>query len=246
MGYRAKTIDEVEPTSGRIEPRFSGSRESYRMTQLPLAVTSWALDSIDFIGIVNSRVKWDPAQCVVAPGDAVKAMIMTMVMGAYRPALENVARRYTGQPMELYFESVNDPMQLDPDMLARTLTKLHEENVPQLFATVSAALRTRWKIVTKAAHSDTSSVSVQGEYENGYDGDGNVTSTAQAVAVPMSIRHRRCRLPIVSQTSHSPMHVEVTFLPSLHAIAPPSQGLVFLRPFPEPPSSGIPWYYGLC
>ncbi len=173
MGYRAKTIDEVERASGRIEPRFSGSRESYRMTQLPLAVTSWVLDSIDFIGIVNSRVKWDPAQCGVAPGDALKAMIMTMVMGSYRPALENVARRYTGQPMELYFESVSDPMQLDPDMLARTLTKLHEANAPQLFATVSAALRTRWKIVTKAAHSDTSSVSVQGEYENGYDGDGN-------------------------------------------------------------------------
>ncbi len=64
------------------------------MTQLPVAVTSWVIDSIDLIGIVNSRVRWDPSQCKVAPGDAVKAMIMIMVMGGYRSALENVASRF--------------------------------------------------------------------------------------------------------------------------------------------------------
>ncbi len=173
MSYKAKTLDEVCRTSGRVEPKLVPSRQSYRMTQLPLAVTSWILDSIDFIGIVNSRVKWDPSQCKVAPGDAVKAMIMTMVMGSYRPALENVAGRFSGQPMELYFESVSDPSQLDPDMLARTLTKLHKADAPQIFASVSVALRARWGIKTVAAHSDTSSVSVEGRYENGYDEDGN-------------------------------------------------------------------------
>lgn len=173
MGYKAKTLDDVRRISGRVEPMFSPARQSYRMTQLPVAVTSWVIDSIDLIGIVNSRVRWDPSQCKVAPGDAVKAMIMTMVMGGYRPALENVASRFNGQPMELYFESIDDPDMLDPDMLARVLTKLHEADAPQIFSTVSAALRARWGIKTVAAHSDTTSVSVEGRYVRGYDDEGN-------------------------------------------------------------------------
>ena len=192
MSYRAKTVDDVQRSSGRVQPRFSDSRKPYKMTQLPLAVTSWVLDSIDLIGIVNSRVRWGPSQCKVAPGDAVKAMIMAMVMGAYRPALENVAGRYTGQPMELYFESVDDPSLLDPDMLARTLTKLHEADAVQLFATVSAALRARWGIETAAVHSDTTSVSVEGRYENGYDKDGNhlvADEDGRAMVDPVDTMH---------------------------------------------------------
>ena len=36
MSYRAKTVDDVQRSSGRVQPRFSDSRKPYKMTQLPL------------------------------------------------------------------------------------------------------------------------------------------------------------------------------------------------------------------
>lgn len=166
MVYRKKTLDEVDRrvrSAGAV--RFNPVPHIVEITSLPTAVMSWILDSIRFTDIVNTSVEWDPLQCKVSPGDAVKAMVMTMTMDAYRPALENIASRFRGQPLELLFDSVGDHNDLDPDMLARTLDRFHDAGVVKLFMTVSAALRTRFGITTGAVHSDTTSVSLQGSYD---------------------------------------------------------------------------------
>ncbi len=52
-----------------------------------------------------------------------------------------------------------------------------------MFSTVSAALRARFGIKTRAIHSDTSSVSVEGGYDC-YDDDGNaIVSVSDGVAI---------------------------------------------------------------
>lgn len=173
MVYRMKGPDEVHRESTRVNAPFAGGRSRVvEITSLPTAVMSWILDSICFSDMVNTSVEWDAAQCGVTPGDAVKAMILTMTMDAYRPALENVARRFSGQPVELMFDSVKTAGDLDPDMLARTLDKFHECDMTRLFMTVSAALRSHFGITTKAIHSDTTSVSVEGTY--GFDEEDDV------------------------------------------------------------------------
>ena len=165
MAYRMKTMDEVNRVSTRVPARFAESSDVSEITSLPTAVMSWILDSVGFADLVNTSVQWDPSQCRVTPGDAVKAMVLTMTMDAYRPALENVARRFCGQPVGLMFDSVSSAADLDPDMLARTLDRVHDADPVKLFMTVSAALRSRFGIVSKIVHSDTTSVSVRGTYD---------------------------------------------------------------------------------
>ncbi|MCQ2071358.1 MAG: IS1634 family transposase [archaeon] len=172
MVYIKKDPSEVERISTRVNPGFLGcGRMQFKITSLPMAVASYILDSIGFTGIVDSALEWDPKQCIVTPGDAIKAMVLTMVMGGYRPALENVWSKFKGQPLQLYFDSVTDCRQFDPDMLARMLTRLHESDDVALFMTVATALRTRYGLKTKACHSDTTSVSVEGAYDR-YDPEG--------------------------------------------------------------------------
>jgi transposase len=167
MVYRKKTLDEVQRTSKRITgTTFDPTPHIVEVTSLPTAVMSWILDSIGFSDIVNTSVDWDPVQCKVSPGDALKSMILTMAMDAYRPALENVAGRFRGQPVRLLFDSVEKAADLDPDMLARALDKFHDAGPVKLFMTVSAALRSHFSIKTKAVHSDTTSVSVYGTYDH--------------------------------------------------------------------------------
>ena len=172
MAYRRKDLSEVERPNLRSGANFVGvGRDLFKITSLPMAVSSYILDSIGFNRLVDTSLKWDPSQCDVSPGDAIRAMVLTMVMSGYRPALENVHSKFSGQPLPLYFESVSDYRQLDPDMLARTLTKLHESDDVKLFMNVSSALRARLGLKTRAVHSDTTSVSVEGSYDR-YDEQG--------------------------------------------------------------------------
>ena len=192
MVYSRKGPDQFERKSNRSNPRYEGTGPTvYKTTSLPMAIASWVLDSIDFIGMVNSAVAWDAQQCKVSPGDAVKAMVMTMVMSGYRPALENVNTKFMGQPLNLYFDSVTEHTDLSPDMLARTLTKLHQADAPRLFMAASAAMRSHWGIRTRAVHSDTTSISVYGEYER-YDSEGRaliVDDEGNLVPDPMDTMH---------------------------------------------------------
>ena len=157
-------------------PIFSTDTDEFLFTALPVAVSSWVLESIGFREMINSAVEWDAFQCDVSPGDAAKSMVLAMAMDAERPALENMNTCFEHEPLNLYFTSVGDRSQLSPDMYARILTKIHDAGDDKLFSSVSAALRARFGIKTRALHSDTSSVSVEGEYDR-YDDDGNAIVT---------------------------------------------------------------------
>ena len=50
-------------------PVFSSENDEFLFTALPVAVSSWVLESIGFREIVNSTVEWDAVQCNVTPGD---------------------------------------------------------------------------------------------------------------------------------------------------------------------------------
>lgn len=182
MAYNMKR--HVAGSTGGIQaPVFSSENDEFLFTALPVAASSWVLESIGFREIVNSTVEWDAQQCNVTPGDAAKSMILAMAMNAERPALENMNACFEHEPLNLYFTSVGDHLDLSPDMYARTLTRIHESGDEKLFSTVSAALRARFGIKTRALHSDTSSVSVEGAYDC-YDDDGNtIVSVSDGVAV---------------------------------------------------------------
>lgn len=173
MAYRMQTY-EAGTAKKKGSPSFGENEYELLYTSLPVAVSSWVLESIGFRDLVNTSVRWDATQSGVTPGDAAKAMVLTMAMGPERPAIENVSRRFEHEPVSLYFDSVDDRRQLDPDMLARTLTRIHDADEGKLFMSVSAALRTHFGIRTKAIHSDTTSVSVWGDYDV-YDEDGSAS-----------------------------------------------------------------------
>jgi transposase len=171
MAYKMKKYEGGTERKRKV-PSFSVDDEEFLFTSVPVAVTSWVLESIGFRELIDSSVEWDVTQCDVTPGDAAKAMVMTMSMGPERPAIENVSGQFDHEPLSLYFDSIERKEQLDPDMLARTLTKIHEAGEDRLFMSTSAAMRAFFGVKTRALRSDTTSVSVWGEYdvydENGY------------------------------------------------------------------------------
>ena len=82
-----------------MSPEFSDGGDVETYTSLPVAVSSWVLESIGFTELVNGMVTWDPKQCDITPGDAAKAMVLALSMGAERPAIENLAKRFEDEPL---------------------------------------------------------------------------------------------------------------------------------------------------
>lgn len=165
MAYTRKQYEAGTAKRPNVTVGFSDTDDILQYTSLPVAVSSWVLESIDFTEMINTSFKWDQRQCKVTPGDAIKAMVLTMSMNAERPAIENVASRYQNEPLQVYFGSVEKTSDLNPDLLARALTRFHEAGEDKLFSSVSAAIRSYFGIKSHVIHSDTSSVSVYGEYE---------------------------------------------------------------------------------
>ena len=162
MAYKMKTYE--AGTGKKLStPSFSVDKEEFLFTSIPVAVTSWVLESIGF----RELTRWSvgTSHDVTSPPVAAKAMVMTMSMGPERPAIENVSAQFDHEPLQLYFDSIGAKEQLDPNVLARTLTKIHEASADRLFMSTSVAIRTFFGVKSRAVHSDTTSVSVWGDYD---------------------------------------------------------------------------------
>ena len=67
MAYKMKTYE--AGTGKKLStPSFSVDKEEFLFTSIPVAVTSWVLESIGFRELVNTIVSWDVTQCDVTPG----------------------------------------------------------------------------------------------------------------------------------------------------------------------------------
>lgn len=113
--------------------------------------------------IVNSMVKWDPKQCDLEPGTLVVALIINLLID--RQPLCAIEYFYESQDLDLLFAESVIAKQLNDDALGRTLDRLAQADREQLIQSVALCAVNVGDMEIRSVHADTTSVSVQGEFE---------------------------------------------------------------------------------
>jgi len=91
--------------------------------------------------------------------------------------LVNISTNYQEMPLQLIFETVTSLEDLDRFTIASHLDRLYDAGVDSVYSKIAAAVRAYYKIISKAVHSDTTSMSVWGSYESDYQNDGGIDIT---------------------------------------------------------------------
>ena len=176
MVYRKGTLEDRKST--RRTARFGGVMENVIVDiPFPLAVSSKLLDDFGFTEIIDSSLDWDPKQCKTSPGDACKSIVMATSSIKERPAIMNIGLNYEELPLDLLFDTVQSAADLDRFSLAEHLDRLYEAGTDKVYLKVASAVRAHYEIVSKRAHSDTTSVNVWGMYDSDYQNDGGIDIT---------------------------------------------------------------------
>ncbi len=176
MVYRKGSLEDMK-RSRRCATYGGAMSEMITNIPFPTAVASKILDDIGFNRIIDSSLDWDPKQCKISPGDAFKSIILSTASVKERPAIMNIEIEYQEAPLELLFDTVKESMDLGRFELSAHLDRLFEAGVDNVFMKVAAAARAHYNIVSKAAHADTTSVSVWGAYDSDYENDGGIDIT---------------------------------------------------------------------
>lgn len=176
MVYRKGTLDDRK--CFRTEASYARAISDCVLDiPFPLAIANKLLDDFGFSEMVDSMLDWDPKQCHISPGDAFKAIIMSTMSVTLRPAVMNVHLAYQDLPLQLLFDTVRHFEDLDRFAIADHLDRLYDAGVSKVYGNVSATIRAHYEIVSKVAHSDTTSINVWGEYLSDYQNDGGMDIT---------------------------------------------------------------------
>jgi transposase len=122
---------------------------------------------------IEASVKWDSTQCNLSPGQIVKALVINTLTG--RKPLYKVSEFYETQDVELLFGSGVKAEYFNDDALGRTLDRLSEIDLQLLLSSISVAANIAHEIPIKFIHSDTTSVSVYGDYKYDQNDILNIT-----------------------------------------------------------------------
>jgi transposase len=121
-------------------------------------------------GNVNRMLNWNEPNAKVSPGLLIEALVVCIMCG--RKPLWKVERFWAEQDMELLFKDVGlTYKQLNDDALGHALEKLATLDKKEVLSAVSLALLTAHNLSINSVHLDTTTISVQGAYENDTYGD---------------------------------------------------------------------------
>jgi transposase len=116
-------------------------------------------------GNINRMLKWDEPNAKVSPGLLIEALVVCIMCG--RKPLWKVERFWAQQDMELLFKDTGlTAKQLNDDALGRALEKLATLDMKTVLNAVSLALLLEHDLTISFVHLDTTTISVQGAYEN--------------------------------------------------------------------------------
>jgi transposase len=120
---------------------------------------------------LDTFLTWDTTQCKLSPGIRIKALVINIL--ATRIPLYLVSRFYLYQDLANLFGKGVLLQDLNDDCLARALDKLAESISKKVISCIVLQALSSENITITHLHSDTTSVSVYGEYEDQEDDDIN-------------------------------------------------------------------------
>lgn len=120
-------------------------------------------DSLNVVGHINERVSWDPQRTDMSPGEAIKALVINLLVK--RKPLYRVGEFYEKMDIENLFGKAWSPEDFNDDKLGRALEKLAKSDLPGIYHAIAWEALEKEGILLDQAHIDTTSFSLQGIYE---------------------------------------------------------------------------------
>jgi len=113
---------------------------------------------------INHMLDWDETRCRLSPGQRVEAMIINCLMN--RSPLYQLPVFFEHMDVENMFGEGITPSDLNDDAMGRALDKLAEAGPEKVYGTVALRVMCNENIDVGIIHADTTSVSVQGAYDD--------------------------------------------------------------------------------
>lgn len=120
-------------------------------------------DTLNVVGHINDKVSWDPVRSEMSPGEAVKALIINLLVK--REPLYRVKEFYGNMDIPNLFGKEWQPEDFNDDRLGRALEKMAKSDLPGIYHAISREALLTEGIALDQAHLDTTSLSLQGFYE---------------------------------------------------------------------------------
>lgn len=122
------------------------------------------LSMIGFVDFIDRSVKWDEKHWKVSPGNLAKAVILVTFLKIRAP-LSKIKEAFEGVDTEALFGEGVMPEHLNDYAIARALERINDAKPDGLFSSLCLSLYSKFDIVFKRLHSDTTTISFYGEYE---------------------------------------------------------------------------------
>lgn len=119
---------------------------------------------------INNMVNWRPDNSKVSPGLLIETLIVTILRG--RRPLWKIQEYWVQQKLDLLLEGTGISVeQLNDDAYARALDKLQTVNMKELISLVCLTMLQAHNLSIESLHLDTTSVSVEGIFDDENEGD---------------------------------------------------------------------------
>ena len=128
-----------------------------------LGIVAGIVDQIGLVEEIDRLIKPHPQQ-IISTGQVVKAMILNG-LGFVSAPLYLFSEFFVGKATEHLLGEGIKPEHLNDDRIGRALDSLSNQGLTPLFTSIAMLAHQRFNLSTKSLHLDSSSFSLEGNYE---------------------------------------------------------------------------------
>jgi len=152
----------------KVKVKFEHVTDKKLILPFNILLANKFLNAIGFVDFINHSVKWNPTQWTVSPGNLAKAVILVTFLQIRSP-LYKIQKSFIGIDTEALFGKGVMPEHLNDDAIGRTLDRINDAKLEGLFSSLCLSLYTKYSIAFNRIHSDTTTLSFYGQYEQDED-----------------------------------------------------------------------------
>lgn len=156
------------------------------------------MKKIRFVELINETVVWDQKQWHISPGNLLKAIVLNTFTDRRAP-LYKLSEAYQGIDTKFLFGDGVTYEQITDSAVGEALERLHAANAGKLFQTLCLSVFDRFKIPIKRMHSDTTSISFYGNYEETEEDESLEDSSKKPKKLTIARGYNKDRRPNCKQ-----------------------------------------------
>ena len=151
-----------------VKVKFEFATDKKLILPFTLLLANKFLNAIGFVDFIDRSVTWDSKQWNVSPGNLAKAIILVTFLQIRSP-LYKIQKSFIGIDTEVLFGKGVLPEHLNDDAIGRALDRINNAKPEGLFSSLCLSLYTKYSIAFNRLHSDTTTLSFYGQYEQNED-----------------------------------------------------------------------------